>query len=159
MSTWVAAGSTTDLTEPLSTTLMNFVSGHWAETNPAVTDVRFLQDWYDGYGAYQIHFRESDTPVAVQTLGWRYRAYDEYVMLHVFVKRNMAQEPPERANMLRELQRIISQNKDKLPLGGVTKNSQMQIVQINDEILSNAVANVWHSIMRIRIHYWKVDIS
>jgi len=175
--TWVVAGNTTDLIEPISTTLMNFVAGKWAETNPVAAQIRFLQDWYDGYGSYQIHFRESDTPVTAQTLGWRYRSYDDYVMVHIFVRRNVPEEPPERGNIVRELQRIISQNRDTLLAGTTTgftdaytnrfvnittpgkRNTQMQIVQINDEILTNAVTTVWHSIMRVRIHYWKVDTS
>jgi len=157
--TWVVAGSTTDLTERLSTTIKNLVSSNWSITNPASADIRFLQDWWDGYGSYQIHFRESDTPVSIQNVGWRYRTYDEYVMIHVFVKRIAAQEPPERASIVREIQRIISQNKDQLLLGGVKRNSLMQIIQVNDEVLSSAVTNVWHSIMRVRIHYYKVDVS
>jgi len=178
--TWVTAGSTSDLFERPSTTLKNFVINNWAETNPAAGEIRFLEDWWDGYGDYQIHFRESDTPIAVQGLGWRYRAYDDYVMVHVFARRNAAQEPPQRDNMVRELQRIVSLNRDQLTLGGlpgggftsaytdrfvntpgtgVKKSSQMQIVQINDEILTNAVFTVWHSMMRIRIHYWKVDLT
>jgi len=138
---------------------MNLVSSNWAETDPAASDIRFLQDWWDGYGSFQIHFRRSDTPVAIETVGWRCRKYDEYVMIHVFVKRLVVEEPPQRGKILRELQRIISQNKDQLLVGGVKKNSQMQIVQINDEILSSSVADVWHSVMRVRIHYWKLDIT
>lgn len=157
--TWIIAGSTTDLTEPVSTTLKNLIASNWQEANPAANQIVFGQDWWNAFGSYQIHFRESDTPVYPQNLGWRYRAYDDYVMIHIFVRRNVIQEPVERRNIIREINRIIGQNKDQLLLAGIRKNSYMEIVQINDEILSSSVANIWHSIIRVRIHYWRVDIS
>jgi len=159
MATWVIAGSTTDLTELPSTTLQNMIISNWTETNPAAASIKFAQDWWDGYGSFQIHFRRQDTPINVQNIGWRYRAYDDYVMIHVFVRRNVAQEPIERQNIVREIQRIIGQKKDQLTLAGVTKNSYMEIVQMNDDVLSSSVASIWHSIIRVKIHYWKVDTS
>jgi hypothetical protein len=159
MATWIVAGSTTDLTELPSTTLQNFIIANWTETNPAAAAIKFGQDWWDGFTSYQIHFRRSDVPIVPASIGWKYRAYDDFVMIHVFVKRNVAQEPVQRHNILRELQRIISQKKDQLTLAGTTKNSYMEIVQMNDDIFSSAVASIWHSILRVRIHYWKVDTS
>jgi len=156
LSNWVVSGTNADLTQPLSIILKNFIVSKWTATTPAAANIRFRNDWWDGYGSYQIHFRNSDTPVRVLNLGWGYRQYDEYVMVHTFAKTSGPEAPVESENMTLEIQRIISENKDQLQLvGSVTKNSTMQIVQINEELLSRATASIWHKIIRVWIKYWK----
>jgi hypothetical protein len=68
-----------------------------------------------------------------------------------------SQDKPIQADAINfEIQRIISENKDQLQLvGSTTKNSAMEIVQINEEQLSQQ-ASIWHTILRVYIRYWKV---
>jgi hypothetical protein len=153
---WVIAGTNSDLTQPLALILKNFLVTKWTLGNPAVTDIRFRNNWWDGYGSYQVHVIQSDTPIRVLNLGWNYRQYDEYVMIHSFVRMNSQDKPIQADAINFEIQRIISENKDQLQLvGSTTKNSAMEIVQINEEQLSQQ-ASIWHTILRVYIRYWKV---
>ena len=156
MVTWQVAGSATDLTEPVHKTLRDFIVAHWTETNPPAASIRFKLDWYVGYGSYQIHFKDSQTPVSVITLGFGYREYKEYVNIHIFVRTNVTQEPVQRDNIKKEIQRIVSDYKDQLVLAGQVKTSYMEVMNMVNENQSSEEANIWHTIITVCIVYWKI---
>jgi len=145
----------TDLAEPLNKTLRDFIVSKWSISNPGINDIRFKLDYYDGYGDYQIHFQIPNSNVRAFMLGLGYREYQELVKIFIFVRQNVNEEPVERDNIKREIQRIISDNNRSMLLAGATiPNSYIQIVNMTNS--NKTSENVWESSITVKVSYWKV---
>lgn len=157
MSTWKISGQSSDFTsdpEDLIEALLNNGT-NWTETTPARSSIKFGNDWWDGYGSFQIHVIKGRYQRVPQTNDWKKYRYNQQIEIHVFARRNGANKPAEWGNMERQIEKIISQNKTGIGQG----ISVGSITGFEDMGANDNQKSTWHSMMTCEILYFKVDTS
>jgi hypothetical protein len=145
-----------DLQEPLSVTLKNFIKSNWPTGSMLTADrIKFGNKWYNGYGSFHIHSRESSIPEIPMTIGWQYTYVSNFVEIHFWAQKNNASIiPQELDDMKRSVAYIIQTNRSQLPIT-VQMGNSMHIIRETTMQEQSPMASLWHAIMTVEIRYWK----
>ena len=144
-----------DLQEPINVTLKNFLKAQWpAQSTLKSSQIKFGTKWYDDFGSFQIHCRESRTPERPIAIGWQYTYISHMIDIHIWVRKNIQTQPPELDDMKRSISSIIQINRVALPIT-VTMSNFMRVTNQYDLPEPQPLQTVWHSLIQVEIRYWR----
>jgi hypothetical protein len=163
------AGSTSpfaDLTARINVLLCDAVKARWnldVHGNvtppipyPSADEINFLNTWVTGTKDVEIIFRESydDKPVQLRSTDWRYQGHITTVDVHTFVRGAGGDiEPATVGQVLRGLDKIVALNRTTLIPNAWCEIASTQPAPTERE---DDLQTVWHSLMKIRVNYYKV---
>jgi hypothetical protein len=145
-----------DLQEPLSVTLKNFVKSNWPPTSMLdKSKIKFGNKWYNGYGSFHIHFRESNIPEIPISIGWQYSHVSDFIEIHFWAqKNNMSIIPQELDDMKRSVAYIIQTNMTQFPIT-MPLGSSISVIREETFQEQQPMASLWHAVMIVEVSYWK----
>jgi len=149
-----------NLTEPMSLSLLNFIKGNWPDSTALIksTDIKFSTLWWDGYGSYQIHFLDRNIQRQPYVLGWNMDYAEDYVDMHIFVRKNSPTRPLELDDIKRSAESIIMpfrRNVPQISAGAAC----MKILRTVDAPINSFVHDLWHSVLQVYIQYYVATTS
>lgn len=145
-----------DLTEPLSVSVLNYMIANWPNGTAQIqtSDIKFSTLWWDGYGSYQIHFRDRTVQRNPLVLGWGVEQAFDYVDAHIFVRKNSPTQPLELDDIKRSIQSVVMINRRTVPQITTTGAAVMRVMRTVDEPIHSFVTDLWHSVMSLEITYY-----
>jgi hypothetical protein len=144
-----------DLQEPLSLTLKNFVKANWPlQSMLTASRIKFGNKWYDDYGSYQIHFRDSNIGDRPLTISWQYTYISHMIDIHIFVRKNSQARPAELDDIRRSIEYLIQTNRVSLPIA-LPYSSFMHIVRAFDIVEQQPLETLWRAVIQVEIRYHK----
>ena len=144
-----------DLQEPISLTLKNFVKANWPSQSMLTANrIKFGNRWWDDYGSYQIHFRDSNIGDRPLTISWQYTYISHTIDIFVFVRKNTQTRPPELDDIRRSIEYLIQTNRASLPIT-LPYSNFMRIVRVHDIVEQMPLETMWRSIITVEVRYHK----
>lgn len=144
-----------DLQEPLALTLKNFVKANWPPQSMLTADrIKFGTKWWDDFGSYQIHFRDSNIGDRPLTISWQYTYISHMIDIFVFVRKNTQIRPPELDDIRRSIEYLIQTNRASLPIT-LPYSNFMRVVRARDIVEQIPLETLWRSVITVEIRYHK----
>ena len=143
-----------DLQEPISTTLKNFIKANWpTQSMLKASQIKFGNKWWDNYGSYQIHFRDSNIGDRPLTISWQYTYISHIVDIYIFVRKNRLTKPPELDDIRRSIEFLVQTNRVALPIT-LPYSSFMHILRGFDIVEEAPLETLWRSVLQVEVRYY-----
>jgi hypothetical protein len=142
------------------TNLRDLFTSNWAETSPPLDDgtrltgVTFNFDWYDGLGEFQVSLKSPITTTEPENIGWTMFRNDMFVEVHVWTKQLSEVHPQKCANIVKEIQRILDDNKQALASSGM---SYLWLSAFEEIPEGDATVTLWHYVASVNILFRRVE--
>lgn len=155
--TITVAGTGADFTSDITTIVKDLIYNNWSDSTAQINreDIVFGTDWWDGYGDFQIHFRNARDVEEPANIGWSYRQTHTFMECHVFVRANSEDRTDQLFRIKREIKRILIEN-------GTSPGSGLAYVRIAtgrdfaDVTVPDHTATVWHLVATLETLYHMV---
>lgn len=146
----------TDLQEPISVTLKNFVKANWPTTSMLhSSQIKFGNKTWDNFGQFQMHFRDGNIRQRASNISWTHVYLYDFVDVHIWVRKNQLTRPTEIDDMKRSLSAVIEENKVNLPITKPNGGQSMHKIREKDMQEEEPLQTLWHSVVTIEVRYWK----
>jgi hypothetical protein len=153
----VIAGTASDLTKTVSELVKELLENNWPTSayNPLKSEIGFGLGTWDEYGDIDIHVQADRGVSRAATIGWRYTMVTDPVLIHLYVKSNTEEIPPNMGNAQRKIEEIVKVN----AATGLGQGIQVLRWDGWERIFEDKnLQDVWHAIGRTSAIYWKVKV-
>jgi hypothetical protein len=152
----IIAGTASDLTKTVAQLVKELLENNWPTSayNPLKSEIGFGLGTWDEYGDIDIHIQSERGVSRPFTIAWKYSMIIDPVLIHLYMKSNTEEIPPNMGNAQRKIEEIIKDNMSSLGQG-------ISILRFDgwDRVFEdNNIQSVWHAIGKASAIYWKVKI-
>ena len=136
--------------------MRDFVQANWNSPTIDVSRIKFGNSWWDGFGPFQIHFRDYDVPRVPISLTQDMAYISTAVTCHVFCRKlNRMAQPVEFDDLKVELHRIIEANRRGMSTVSAINSNFMKVTDSRDIIEDvDYYSTIWHSVTTVEVRYW-----